>query len=152
MDDNFALGSNFRVEWLDDGLTRNEREEIERAVALAATNVLRSARFAKTLTGKAGQDLEVRVWLDTDNATQVVVWWEPRMSRFWFPVVDAQDASRLALVVFDRVPSVTLAQMERDEAQFTDALRSLLPEEGAVRLSDVRQGLAERMAQTAVDP
>lgn len=153
MDDGFPLGSAFRIDWLEEALTRNEREEIERAVALAAASILRSARFARTLGEKAGTDLEVRVWLDVDLfPAQAVVWWEARLARFWFAIVDSADSARLGLVVFERVPSVGRAQMERDESSFVLALRDALPDGAKVPWSDVRARLGAGMTTTGVDP
>lgn len=131
------LLSPFRVEWAA-AWSPNERAEVERGVAQRATAILRSARFAAMLHDHQDVETEVRVWLETSTVpVNVAVWWEEARTKFWFAVVDACARERVALVVFDLVPSVTVAEMQAEDAALLDVVRSIVPTGADVPLEDV---------------
>ena len=122
------LSSPFRLEWSSPEWSANEREEVERGVALAAAAILRAARFSGLLHTHQGVETEVRVWLETGTVpVQVATWWEEGRGKFWFAVVDAVARERIALVVFRDVQSVTLDEMRSEEASLLASVRSIVP-------------------------
>lgn len=131
------LESRFRVEWAA-AWSPNERAEVERGIAARATSILRSARFAAMLHDHQDVETEVRVWLETSTVpVNVAVWWEESRTKFWFAVVDACARERVALVVFDLVPSVTVAEMQAENDALLDVVRSIVPTGAEVPLEDV---------------
>lgn len=125
------LASPFRLEWAAEDWTPNERAEVERGIAQRATSILRAARFAGLLHDHQDVEAEVKVWLESATVpVHVAVWWEETYTKFWFAVVDAVAQERVALVVFDAVPSMTLREMRFIDAGLMRVVRTLVPDEG----------------------
>ena len=144
------LASPFRIEWAAPSWSPNERAEIERGVAQRATAILRSARFAAMLHDHQDVEAEVKVWLETSTVpVHVAVWWEESRTKFWFAVVDACARERVALVVFDLVPSVNVAEMEAENGALLDVVRSLVPGTADVPMEVVMEAVHEA---TLADP
>lgn len=136
------LESPFRIEWTACGWSPNERAEVERGVAQRAAAILRSARFAAMLHDHSDVEAEIKVWLETATVpVHVAVWWEETRTKFWFAVVDACARDRVALVVFEAVPSVTVAEMEAENGALLDVVRSIVPAGADVPLDVVVEGV-----------
>lgn len=123
------LASPFRVDWLSEDVTRNERDDIERAIAEKAADVLRSARFVSLLHDRFGTETEIKVWLPTGfEPAFVAVHYEPRLEKHYFLVLDWRGQERLAAVVFERVPSVTGAEAQAETDLFMSTCARVLQE------------------------
>lgn len=142
------LKSQFRIEWTSCDWSPNERAEVERGVAQRASAILRSARFAAMLHDHQDVEVEVKVWLETATVpVHVAVWWEESRTKFWFAVVDACARDRVALVVFNMLPSVTVAEMEAENGALLDAVRTLVPTGAEVPLDVVVDAVEARLVR-----
>lgn len=130
------LASAFRVDWLED-LTRNEREDVERAVAEKAGVVVKSARHAREIYEDTGAEIEIKVWLETGIAPAcVTVHWEARLGKHYALVMDPTGRERLAALVFERLPTVTGAEAEAETRLFIETFQSVVATRGEMEMMD----------------
>ena len=142
------LASPFRIDWLNPALSRNERDDLERAVAAKAASILRSARFASLLHERAETEIEVKVWLETGfDPAHVAVYVEPRLKKHYFLVMDAHGRERLGAVVFDAVPSVTGDEVRAETRLFMEAIERVMTDQDGMELGEVVMALQADYAQ-----